>query len=121
MKKSGFTLMELVVYMAMIGIVVLVAGQAFSDSTKFRVRTQNMLRASEEAENVANLFKDDVAQMGAKASLEYKASSETDSFYMANLSSIYMNPTAVSPDSSSFRIGSASTNEIGRASCRERV
>ena len=71
MKKSGFTLMELVVYMAMIGIVVLVAGQAFSDSTKFRVRTQNMLRASEEAENVANLFKDDVAQMGAKASLEY--------------------------------------------------
>ena len=111
MKKSGFTLMELVVYMAMIGIVVLVAGQAFSDSTKFRVRTQNMLRASEEAENVANLFKDDVAQMGAKASLEYKASSETDSFYMANLSSIYMNPTAVSPDSSSFRIGSASTNE----------
>lgn len=111
MKKSGFTLMELVVYMAMIGIVVLVAGQAFSDSTKFRVRTQNMLRASEEAENAANLFKDDVAQMGAKASQEYKASSTTDSIYVANLSNIYMDPTATIPDSSSYRIGSASTNE----------
>ena len=38
MNKKGFTLIELVVYMAMIGIVVLIAGQAFSDSTKFRVR-----------------------------------------------------------------------------------
>ncbi len=111
MKKSGFTLMELVVYMAMIGIVVLVAGQAFSDSTKFRVRTQNMLRASEEAENVATLFKDDVAQMGAKMSKEYKASSTTDSFYIADLNSLYMDPTAAIPDSSSYRIGAGSTNE----------
>lgn len=53
MKKNGFTLMELVVYIAMIGIVVLIAGEAFSNSTKFRVRTQNMLKASEEASNVA--------------------------------------------------------------------
>ena len=110
MKKSGFTLMELVVYMAMIGIVVLVAGQAFSDSTKFRVRTQNMLRASEEAENVATLFKDDVAQMGAKTSQEYKASSATDSFYVADLSLLYMDPAASVPDSSSYRIGSGSNN-----------
>ncbi|MBP5247421.1 MAG: type II secretion system protein [Fibrobacter sp.] len=111
MKKNGFTLMELVVYMAMIGIVVLVAGQAFSDSTKFRVRTQNMLRASEEAENVAALFKDDVAQMGAKMSKEYKGSSSTDSFYVADLDLIYMDPSSSVPDSSSFRIGSGATNE----------
>lgn len=45
--------MELVVYIAMIGIVVLIAGEAFSNSTKFRVRTQNMLKASEETSNVA--------------------------------------------------------------------
>jgi len=108
MKKSGFTLMELVVYMAMIGIVVLVAGQAFSDSTKFRVRTQNMLRASEEAENIATLFKDDVAQMGAKTSQEYKASSATDSFYVAESSLLYMDPTSSIPDSSSYRIGANS-------------
>ncbi|MBR2075781.1 MAG: type II secretion system protein, partial [Fibrobacter sp.] len=46
--KKGFTLMELVVYMAIMGIIVLVAGQAFSNSTKFRVRTQNMIRATQE-------------------------------------------------------------------------
>ncbi len=68
--KKGFTLMELLVYMAIVGIIVLVAGQAFTDSTKFRVRTQNMLKATQEAENVATLFKSDVSQMGAKSSKE---------------------------------------------------
>lgn len=68
--RSGFTLMELLVYMMIVGIIVLVAGQAFTDSTKFRVRTQNMLRATQEAENVATLFKSDVSQMGAKSSKE---------------------------------------------------
>ncbi len=105
--KRGFTLMELVVYIAMIGIVVLVAGEAFSNSTKFRVRTQNMLKASEEAANVAAIFRDDVSQMGAKSSKEESGSSSTDSFYVANLSQIYMDPanmTASLQDSSSFRI-----------------
>ena len=41
-RKSGFTLMELLVYIAIVGIVVIVAGQAFSNSTKMRVRTQSM-------------------------------------------------------------------------------
>ena len=68
--KKGFTLIELVVYMAIMGIIVVVAGQAFSNSTKFRVRTQNMLKATQEAENVATLFKADVSQMGTKTSLE---------------------------------------------------
>lgn len=105
--KRGFTLMELVVYIAMIGIVVLVAGEAFSNSTKFRVRTQNMLKASEEAANVAAIFRDDVSQMGAKSSKEESGSSSTDSFYVANVSQIYMDPanmTASLQDSSSFRI-----------------
>ena len=51
--KAGFTLVELLVYIAIVGIVVIVAGQAFSNSTKMRVRTQSMLKASEVAENVA--------------------------------------------------------------------
>ena len=68
-RKCGFTLVELLVYMALLSIIVLVAGRAFSDSTKFRVRTQNMLRATQEAENVAMLFKSDVSQMGAKRSV----------------------------------------------------
>jgi len=67
--KNGFTLMELLVYMAIIGVVVLIAGQAFKDSTKMRIRTQNMLKASEIAESTGALFKDDVAQMGAKSAV----------------------------------------------------
>ena len=50
MKKSGFTLIELLVYMGIIGVVVIIAGQAFSDSTKVRVRTENMIKANAVAE-----------------------------------------------------------------------
>lgn len=70
MKKSGFTLMELLVYMAIVGIVVVVAGEAFSNSTKFRIRTDNMIKATQEAENVGMLFKTDVEQLGTKSSKE---------------------------------------------------
>lgn len=108
MKKSGFTLMELVVYMAMIGIVVLVAGEAFSNSTRFRVRTQNMLKATEEAENVAALFKDDVSQMGAKSSKEAGnadgGESYGDKFSDVNVH-VYMDP--LDGDSSSFSVSDA--------------
>lgn len=111
MNKKGFTLMELVVYMAMIGIVVLVAGQAFSNSTKFRVRTQNMLKATQEAENVANLFREDVSQMGAKSSKEANASATADSFFVAT-ENVYMDPANVvisKRDSSSFRLVNSGT------------
>lgn len=82
--KKGFTLMELLVYMAIVGIIVVVAGQAFSDSTKFRVRTQNMLKATQEAENAATLFKSDVSQMGTKNSKEASANGGDDTFVDAN-------------------------------------
>lgn len=114
MKKSGFTLMELVVYMAIVGIVVLVAGQAFSNSTKFRVRTQNMLKATAEAENVANLFKDDVSQMGAKSSKEAgvaeSGESYGDKFSEVN-EKVYMDPKNSDDskkDSSSFFVSKKS-------------
>ena len=68
--KSGFTLMELLVYMAIVGIIVVIAGEAFSNSTKFRVRTDNMIKSTQEAENVGMLFKADVEQMGTKSSKE---------------------------------------------------
>lgn len=118
--QSGFTLMELLVYMMIVGIIVVVAGQAFSNSTKFRVRTQNMLKATQEAENVATLFKADVSQMGAKSSLEGGTSvkgadyglkffsvckgDETENCIPKN---VYVNPdaaTASSKDSSSFEL-----------------
>lgn len=74
--RSGFTLIELLVYMAILGIVVLVAGQVFKDSTMMRVRTQNMLRANQLAEEAAGYIFDDVAQMGAKMAENTKMSGE---------------------------------------------
>lgn len=112
--KRGFTLMELMVYIAIVGIVVLVAGQAFSNSTKFRVRTQNMLRATQEAENVAMLFKEDAAQMGAKSAKEAGAAASGAEFgdkFGAVHDSVYMDPnntTDVNKDHSSFLISSSS-------------
>lgn len=108
MKKSGFTLMELLVYMAIVGIVVVIAGQAFSNSTKFRVRTDNMIRATQEAENVAMLFKEDVAQMGAKSSQEYGDADGGPTFgvkFSEVNGRVYMDPDNIDEDkkdSSSF-------------------
>jgi len=95
-KKKGFTLIELLVYMAIVGIVVVIAGQVYSDNTKMRVRTQNMLAASELAENAAALIRDDMAQMGAKTK---KGSSDYEL-----LSDVMIKPVddVNVPDSSSF-------------------
>lgn len=104
-KRAGFTLMELMVYIAIVGIVVIVAGQAFSNSTKMRVRTQSMLKASEVAENVAALMKDDIAQMGAKSAMN--AANVFSTVY----NDVYMdtaNAEADKIDKSSFRLNSAS-------------
>lgn len=79
--KMGFTLMELLVYMGIATIVVLIAGQAFSDSAKMRVRTQSMMEANELAESVGALIRDDVAQMGAKSSI----SSNNESAFNSNV------------------------------------
>lgn len=118
--KKGFTLMELLVYMMIVGIIVVIAGHAFSNSTKFRVRTQNMLKATQEAENVATLFKADVSQMGAKTSLEGGASENGAEFGLKFFSvcideetencipkTVYVNPDAAADankDSSSFEL-----------------
>lgn len=107
-KKSGFTLMELLVYMAIVGIVVIIAGEAFSNSTKFRIRTDNMIKATQEAENVGTIFKTDVEQLGTKSSKEAGnaagGANFGDSFGELH-SSVYIdpdNPDSDSRDSSSF-------------------
>jgi prepilin-type N-terminal cleavage/methylation domain-containing protein len=105
--KSGFTLMELLVYMGIVGIVVVIAGQAFSNSTKFRIRTDNMIRATQEAENVATLIKEDLEHMGAKSSKEAGASATYGDNFSPVYGSIYMDPlaaVATNIDSSSFLI-----------------
>lgn len=103
MKKSGFTLMELLVYMAIVGIVVVIAGEAFSNSTKFRIRTDNMIRATQEAENVGMLFKTDVEQLGSKSAKESGAAGSGtpfgDNFGIVH-ENVYMDPD--NEDYSSF-------------------
>ena len=92
--KQGFTLMELLVYMAIVGIIVV-------------VRTDNMIKASQEAENVGMLLKDDIAQMGAKSSLEMTGAGSNDIFDVSHVSAIYMDPDNaidLKKDSSSYRI-----------------
>ena len=110
--KAGFTLMELMVYMAIVGIIVLIAGEAFSNSTKMRVRTDNMVRATQEAENVGMILKTDIEQLGAKSSKESGAAA-TGSVFGDNFGSVhksvYMDPDNTDDskkDSSSFRITS---------------
>ena len=106
--KRGFTLMELMVYMGIVGIVVVIAGEAFSNSTKFRIRTDNMIKATQEAENVAMLFKEDVEQLGAKNSRE-AGIADAGTLYGVKFggvkSDVYMdpgNPDLQKRDSSSF-------------------
>ena len=104
--KEGFTLIELMVYIALLGGIVLIAGQAFSDSTKMRVRTQSMLQASQTAGNIGTILKDDIAQIGAKSSKE-TGGSTMDVFSTDHVHDVYMDPDAADDadkDSSSFTI-----------------
>ena len=119
--RNGFTLMELLVYMMIVGIIVIVAGQAFSNSTKFRVRTQNMLRATQTAEGVASLFKEDVAQMGAKSAKDSTVVGDEDIFEKYTSCStgqtdcIYMDPNnenVNSKDYSSYNIVSGTYDNL---------
>ena len=121
--RQGFTLIELLVYMGIVGIIVVMAGEAFSNSTKFRIRTDNMLKATQEAENVGTLFREDASQMGAKiavventtTSSPYKSDKFTDpsnpyiddddrQLYRSIYENVYMDPGSGDRDSSSFRI-----------------
>lgn len=119
--RKGFTLIELLIYMGIVGVIVVIAGEAFSNSTKFRVRTDNMIRATQEAENVGTLFREDVALMGAKlavventtTSSPYQSTKFTDptnpyidnddrQLYRSIYDNVYMDPESDSRDSSSF-------------------
>ena len=97
--RNGFTLIELLVYIGIVGIIVIVAGQAYSNSTKMRVRTQSMLKASEEVENIAALMKEDLAQMGTKSAMN------TANEFSAVYNDVYMDSVV---DKSSFKLNSES-------------
>jgi Tfp pilus assembly protein PilE len=98
--KSAFTLIELLVYMAILGFIIVVAGRVFSDSTVMRVRSQNMVKSSEELGRLANLISEDVSQMGAKAYGQDNAA--TGDYEVVDVKQVYMDINA--NDSSSYKL-----------------
>lgn len=106
--KKGFTLIELLVYISLLGIIILIAGRVFKDSTSFRVRTQSMLKATEEATQVGALIQEDIASMGAKS---WKTGVATiDSFQIE--SGVYIDPNnsaLIKRDSSSYKLTRSGT------------
>ena len=108
MRKSGFTLMELMVYIAIVGVVVIVAGQAFSNSTKMRVRTESMIQANATVEEAGMLMQEDVSQMGSKSAVVTNSLDKSDDAYVSAM--VYMD--ADGGDSSSFTISSDGNDDL---------
>lgn len=100
--KKGFTLVELLVYMAIIGVIVLVAGQAFVDATKFNVRTRNMITAAEQSNDISGLLKEDLAQMGTKSWKEDVSGIAT--FHIDSNVFMSVGPSVSVVDSSSYEL-----------------
>lgn len=99
--KAGFTLIELIVYSGLIGIIVVIAGRAFTNSTKMRIRTESMIQSTSTGNALSALLSEDLSQMGAKTDLgdgEYHFFSE-----------VYNDPTS---DSASYVIKSGTRDSI---------
>jgi len=92
------------------GFIVVVAGRAFSDSTKMRIRSQNMLISTEEAGQVASLLKEDISQMGTKtwakldANLENEIGLETSAQANAVYENYNQDENAANADFSSYSL-----------------
>jgi len=101
--KAGFTLIELMVYIALLGGIVLIAGKAFNNSTKMRIRTQSMLQANQTVGNAATAFKSDLSLLGAKSSKEAADADDLlDVFDTTHIKDVYMDPE--NNDSSSYAV-----------------
>ena len=98
--KRGFTLIELLVYIAIMSFIIVVAGRAYSDATGMRVRTQSMTKATEEVNRIAEIIKEDLSQMGAKAWIN----SDNQGNYAAQPTEQRAYIDIVSGDSSSFEL-----------------
>ncbi|GBU24883.1 hypothetical protein R83H12_01518 [Fibrobacteria bacterium R8-3-H12] len=99
--KSAFTLIELIVYMGLLGFIIVVAGRVFSDSTAMRVRSQNMIASAEQIGKLSSLINEDVSQMGVKVWGE----NGTENYNVSVERNVYMDPdNATNPDYSSYRL-----------------
>jgi len=106
MSKQGFTLIELLVTIVISAIVVGIAGQAFLDATRLRIRTATLLESTTGTADVISYLEEDTRRIGAKAYMipvsSVAAGSSSSSAGLTKLGAIYIDPTAASPDSSSF-------------------
>jgi len=102
--KRAFTLIELLVYMMIMSFVIVVAGRVFSDSTKMRVRSQNMVKNSEEVGRISELIKEDVLQMGTKA---YGDKDASNNYQVKVDQNVYMEPPN---DYSSYKLNAGRDN-----------
>jgi hypothetical protein len=89
--------------MAIMGFIVVVAGRAFSDSTRMRVRSQNMLASSEEAGRVSAILKEDISQMGAKSVVNPGANAD-GSYTLDIVEGVYTNFNGNPKDLSSYTL-----------------
>lgn len=119
MNKRGFTMMEFLVYMAIVGAVVIIAGNAFSDSTRFRVQSESMIKANQEAEALGVLFRDDVSRMGMKSIVEKDSISGVRAAGLYVKPEVYMN--LYRHDYSSFKYypGKGDSCKVGKLGKRE--
>lgn len=105
-RRHGFTLVELLVYIVIATIVVGIAGQAFVEAARSKLRTTGLLEASTVTSDVVDYLQEDIRRAGAKTWMLGSSSSgtsATSSATLPKLAAIYWDPDNVSlPDSSSF-------------------
>jgi prepilin-type N-terminal cleavage/methylation domain-containing protein len=65
--QKGFTLVELLVYISLLSVIVLIAGQGYVDSIRFKKTTEGKIAAFAGTAEVSSYFEDDLAVLGAKA------------------------------------------------------
>lgn len=119
--KQGFTLIELLVYMGLLGIIVVVAGKAFTDSTGFRVRTEGMLKGHAEAQEVANILREDLNQMGAKTSFETDGATVQSKAFVDESSEIDKSSFTLSKDRDTIVFNKIVYDELGKAQFIQQV
>lgn len=103
--KNAFTLIELLVYIVIAAIIVGLAGQAFLDATRSRIRTTFMLEASMGTGDVIAYMDEDVRRLGAKAWMQGTSSSSVPSSSSVGLMvepAVYWDLASTPIDSSSF-------------------
>lgn len=117
--RRGFTLIELLVYIVIATIIVGIAGQAFLDATKLRIRTTRLLETSMGTGDIMGYLEEDVRRMGLKASMPpttaiSSGASSSSAVGLSYASGVYWNTSSSSQDSSSFLAAPGTIGSVKR-------